>query len=124
MKFYTRHGGLRTLFRPFWLLLRWRLWDLDGKSRVGLNLGQARMHPLDKPEKAGASVTSFPNGVVDEGVLEHEDGTGRGGHHRIYHLRSRNLNYKPQEKVLSASYCACTSFHSILGRGKIVRLHA
>jgi len=31
-----------------------------------------------------ASIINFLNSMVDEGVLDYEDRTGKGGHHRMY----------------------------------------
>jgi hypothetical protein len=86
MKFDTRQEGLRTLFKPYQALLMEHLWNLNGKSRVGLTTGQAWKYLQDKPEKKSrASVIVFLNEMVDEGILDYEEKTGKGGFHRIYY---------------------------------------
>ncbi len=124
MEFDTKREGFRTILKAFWALLMEDSWGLDEKSIFGPNPGQVHKHHRDDSEKYGALVTFLLNDLVDEGVLECEEGMGRGGYHRIFHLRSRNLNYKPQEKALSVSCRTRAAFHSISGRRRIVRLHA
>ena len=86
MKFNTKQEGLLTLFKPYQALLLEHLWDLNGKERVGLNSGQAYKYLLDKPEKKSrASVIFFLNDMVDEGILDYEERTGKGGYHRVYY---------------------------------------
>jgi predicted transcriptional regulator len=86
MKFDTRHEGLRTLFKPYQALIMEHLWDLNGKTRVGLNSGQAWKYLQDKPEKKSrASVIIFLNEMVEEGILDYEERTGKGGYHRVYY---------------------------------------
>jgi hypothetical protein len=86
MKFDTKQEGLRTLFKPYQILLMEHLWDLNGETRTGLNSGQAWKYLLDKPEKKSrASVIFFFNDMVEEGILDYEEKTGKGGYHRVYY---------------------------------------
>ncbi len=51
-----------------------------------MNSGQAYRYLLDKPEKRSrASVILFLNDMVDEGILEYEEKTGKGRYHRVYY---------------------------------------
>ena len=84
MKFDTDKEGLHTLFRPYQALLLEHLWELNREKRVGVNSRQAHRYLLDKPEKKSrASVINFLNDMVDEGILEYEEKTGKGGYHRV-----------------------------------------
>jgi hypothetical protein len=86
MKFDTNEEGLLTLFKPYQAVLLEYLWELNEKERVGQNSGQAYKFLQDKPEKKSrASVIFFLNDMVEEGVLEYEEKTGKGGHHRVYY---------------------------------------
>ena len=86
MKFDTDKEGLHTLFRPYQALLLEHLWEINRESRVGVNSRQAHRYMLDKPEKISrASVINFLNDMVDEGILNYEEKTGKGGYHRIYY---------------------------------------
>jgi predicted transcriptional regulator len=94
MKFDTRQEGLRTLFKPYQILIMEHLWDLNGQSRIGLNTGQAWKYLQDKPEKKSrASVIIFLNMMVDEGILDYEEKTGKGGYHRVYYPKMDRLEF-------------------------------
>ena len=68
------------------VLLLEHLWELNSESRVGVNSGQAHRYLLDKPEKMSrASVILFLNEMVDEGFLDYEEKSGKGGYHRVYY---------------------------------------
>lgn len=86
MKFDTKQEGLETLFKPYQVLLLEHLWELNGNGRVGINSGQAHKYLQDTPEKKSrASVIFFLNDLVDEGILDYEERTGKGGYHRVYY---------------------------------------
>ena len=51
-----------------------------------MNSGQAHKYLVDKPEKKSrASVIFFLNDMVDEGILDYEEKSGKGGYHRVYY---------------------------------------
>ena len=86
MIFDTDKDGLHTLFRPYQALLIEHIWDLNKEGRVGINSGQAHRFLQGTPEKKSrASVILFLNKMVDEGILEFEEESGKGGYHRIYY---------------------------------------
>jgi hypothetical protein len=94
MKFDTKQEGLRTLFKPYQVLLLEHLWDLNDHSRVGLNSGQAHKYLMDKPEKKSrASVIFFMNDMVDDGILDYEEKTGKGGYHRVYYPKMNRAEF-------------------------------
>ena len=43
-----------------------------------------------------ASIINFLNNMVDEGLLDYEDATGKGGHHRVYSMRFTEQEFKTQ----------------------------
>ena len=86
MRFDTEKDGLHTLFRPYQALLIEHLWDLNRNARVGINSSQAHRFLQDTPEKKSrASVINSLNDMVDEGILEYEERSGKGGYHRVYY---------------------------------------
>ncbi len=86
MRFDTEKDGLHTLFRPYQALLIEHLWDLNRNARVGINSRQAHRFLQDTPEKKSrASVINSLNDMVDEGILEYEERSGKGGYHRVYY---------------------------------------
>lgn len=86
MKFDIKQKGLQTLFKPYQVLLLEHLWNLNKKSRSGISSAQAYSFLQEKPEKKSrTSIIFFFNDMVDEGILEYEEKTGKGGVHRIYY---------------------------------------
>ena len=94
MKFDTQQEGLHTLFKPYQAALLEHLWDLNKKDRVGMNSGQAYKYLLNRPEKKSrASVIFFLNDMVDEEILDYEERTGKGGHHRVYYPKMNKVEF-------------------------------
>ena len=86
MKFDTAKEGLYTLFKPYQVNLLEHIWELNEKEKVGVNSSRAHEYLLTTSEKKSrASVIFFLNDLVDEGVLDYEERTGKGGHHRVYY---------------------------------------
>jgi predicted transcriptional regulator len=86
MIFDMDEDGLHTLFKPYQALLMEHIWELNREGRVGVNSGEAHRFLEGTPEKKSrASVINFLNEMVDEGVLEFEKASGKGGYHRVYY---------------------------------------
>jgi hypothetical protein len=60
MKLDTSQEGLRTLFKPYQILIMEHLWNLNEGGRAGLTSGQAWRHLLDKPERRQGLRHSLP----------------------------------------------------------------
>lgn len=64
------------------------IWELNGKEKTGVSSGQAYQYLQTLPEKKSrASVIFFLNDMVDEGVLDYEEESGKGGYHKIYYQK-------------------------------------
>ena len=86
MKFDTSEKGLLTLFKPYQAALMEQIWKLNNPDRIGITSGQAYEFLKDHPDsKSRASVIFFLNDMVEEGVLNYEERTGKGGYHRVYY---------------------------------------
>jgi hypothetical protein len=86
MKFDTTENGLHTLFKPYQALLMEHIWELNRTGRVGINSAKAHRFLQDTPErKSRAAVILFLNDMVDDGILEFEERSGKGGYHRVYY---------------------------------------
>ncbi len=90
MKLDTDKNGLEAIFRKWQVPLVEELFS--GKPMTS---GEAHMFLVKKGVKADqkgrgpisrASVINFLNGMIDNGLLEYTDDTGKGGHHRIYKM--------------------------------------
>jgi hypothetical protein len=88
MKFDMSEKGLLTLFKPYQAALLEHIWELNNPDRVGITSGQAYEFMKDHPDsKSRASLIFFLNDMVEEGVLEYEEESGKGGYHRVYYPR-------------------------------------
>ena len=86
MKFDTSKEGLLTLFKPYQVALLEHIWKLNNPSRTGITSGQAHEVLHNHPDrKSRAAVIIFLNDMVDEGVLDYEEESGKGGFHRVYY---------------------------------------
>jgi len=86
MIFDTSGEGLLTLFKPYQAALLEHVWELNRGERVGVSSGDAYRFLRGHPDsKSRASVIIFLNGMVEEGVLEYEERSGKGGYHRVYY---------------------------------------
>jgi predicted transcriptional regulator len=86
MKFDTSEKGLQTLFKPYQASLMEHIWKLNNPGRTGITSGEAHNYLQNQPDKKSrASVIFFLNEMVEEGVLDYEERTGKGGYHRVYY---------------------------------------
>ena len=86
MIFDTSGEGLLTLFKPYQAFLLERIWELNSGERVGVSSGDAHRFLQGHPDsKSRASVIFFLDDLVEEGVLEYEEESGKGGYHRVYY---------------------------------------
>ena len=86
MIFDTTKKSLLTLFKPYQALILEHIWKLNKDQRVGVSSGQAYEYIQSTPEKKSrASVIFSLNDMVDDGILDYEEKSGKGGYHRIYY---------------------------------------
>jgi len=86
MIFDTSEKGLQTLFKPYQAALMEHIWKLNNPERTGITSGQAFEFLMGHPDsKSRASYIFFMNELVEEGVLEYEEKSGKGGYHRVYY---------------------------------------
>ena len=86
--FETFENGLETVWKEYQVIVMRYLWALEegeegagsGKSWEATNLVlKKRGRSISR-----ASIIFFLNDMVDEGILNYRERTGKGGHHRIY----------------------------------------
>jgi hypothetical protein len=83
----NRH--LRLVFREYEALGIQRLWAAKDEDGEGYGSGKMWMkinEDLAPKTISRASVIFFLNRLVDQGVCNFRDATGKGGHHRIYFI--------------------------------------
>ena len=88
MKFDTSKEGLHTLMKPYQAAVIEYIWKINENERTGIVSREAHqyLHDTgdDELKMSRASVLFFLDDMVEEGVLEYESETGKGGHHRVY----------------------------------------
>lgn len=95
-KIDLNHSSLHLVFRPYEAHTMERLWaDREGEEK---GYGSGRMwvevnEDLDPETISRASVIFFLNRLVDQKVCDWKDKTGKGGHHRIYHIAMDREGY-------------------------------
>ena len=76
------------MMKPYQAALMEHIWDLNERERTGIISRDAHQYLHDTGEDelkvSRASAFFFLEDMVEEGVLEYEMRTGKGGHHRIY----------------------------------------
>lgn len=103
LKLDTQNGeGLETHLRPYEAIALEEVWSAHerGESAIGsgavwqiLDEGGVKATPDARNTVSRASVIFFLNRMVDDGVLTYRDGTGKGGHHRLYYPRVSRAEY-------------------------------
>ena len=71
------------------------LWRLDGDGASSRDVWiQVNEDLKGKRTISRASIINFLNSMVDEGVLNYTEITGKGGHRRIYSARYNEVEFK------------------------------
>jgi len=102
MKFDVSKDGLLTLFRPYQAALLEHIWGLNSQIRTGITSSQAYTFLWQAGDeglrKSRASVIFSLNDMVDEGILEYEEESGKGGYHRVYYPKMNREEFAVQVK--------------------------
>ena len=86
LKFDPSEKGLRKTLKEYQELALRYLWDI---GEEGAGSGPVWRAVYDELQKHGgsisrASIINFLNDMVDEGVLDYQEESGKGGYHRVY----------------------------------------
>ena len=89
MQFDTSKDGLFTMFKPYQAGLLEHIWGLNSHTKTGITSSMAYRFLQatgDKElRKSRTSVIFSLNDMVDDGTLEYEERSGKGGYHRVYY---------------------------------------
>ena len=102
MKFDTSENGLQTMFRPYQVAILEHIWNLNSETRTGLTSSKAYwfLQETDENElkKSRASVIFSLNDMVDDGILEYEEESGKGGYHKVYYPKMNKEEFAEHVK--------------------------
>jgi len=84
--FKTFETDLETVWKEYQVIVMSYLWKIGEEGAGSGKSWEATNLVLKESGKSisRASIIFFLNQMVDEGVLEYVERTGKGGHHRIY----------------------------------------
>ena len=94
-KFDPSEQGLRKTLKEYEEMALRYVWSL-GKEGAGSGLVWRQVNEQlgEGRSISRASIIFFLNRMVDQGVLEYREETGKGGHHRIYFPGLEEDDYK------------------------------
>ena len=95
LKIDTAEKGLRMTLKDYQEVALRYLWRLGGEGASSREVWEQVNEDL-KGERtiSRASIINFLNVMVDEGVLNYIETTGKGGHRRIYSMRYDEAGFK------------------------------
>ena len=92
--FYPERGGLSKVFRDYQEEALRLIWE---KADEGVISREAWSHVNGKlvgKTISRASIINFLNAMVEEGVLDYVEKTGKGGYHRVYKPKLNETEFK------------------------------
>lgn len=91
----TSSEGLAMVLKDYQEVALYYLWRLDGDGASSRDVWMQVNEDLKgKRTISRASIINFLNSMVDEGVLNYTETTGKGGHRRIYSAKYNEAEFK------------------------------
>jgi predicted transcriptional regulator len=91
----TSGEGLAMVLKDYQEVALRYLWRLDGEGASSRDVWvQVNEDLTGKRTISRASIINFLNSMVDEGVLNYTETTGKGGHRRIYSAKYDEAGFK------------------------------
>ena len=91
----TSSEGLEMVLKDYQEAALRYLWRLDGSGASSRDVWvQVNEDLKGKRTISRASIINFLNSMVDEGVLNYTETTGKGGHRRIYSAKYDEAGFK------------------------------
>jgi len=91
----TANDGLAMVLKDYQEVALHYLWRIDGKGASSRDVWmQVNEDLAGKRTISRASIINFLNSMVDEGVLNYTETTGKGGHRRIYSAKYNEAEFK------------------------------
>ena len=91
----TSNTGLAMVLKDYQEVALRYLWRLDGEGASSRDVWMQVNEDLKGQRTISrASIINFLNSMVDEGVLNYTETTGKGGHRRIYSAKYNEAEFK------------------------------
>jgi len=91
----TSNTGLAMVLKDYQEVALQYLWRLDGEGASSRDVWMQVNEDLKGQRTISrASIINFLNSMVDEGVLNYTETTGKGGHRRIYSAKYNEAGFE------------------------------
>jgi len=102
--FNPDNDGLSKVFRDYQEEALRLVWNRGSEGVISREVWSQVNQNLDGKTISRASIINFLNSLVDEGVLDFDERTGKGGYHRVYRPRLDENEFKKYlaETVISS----------------------
>ena len=96
--------GLSKVFRDYQEEALRLVWTKGSEGVISREVWSQVNQNLDGKTISRASIINFLNSLVDEGILDFDERTGKGGYHRVYRPRLEENEFKKYlaETVISS----------------------
>ena len=92
--FDPSNPGLAKVFRDYQEEALKYVWKKDEEGAISREVWSYVNENLGGKTISRASIINFLNAMVDEGVLDYTERTGKGGYHRVYKPRLDESEFK------------------------------
>ena len=94
LKFNPDNDGLLKVFRGYQEEALRFVWERNEEGAVSRLVWSTVNERLTGRGISRASIINFLNDMVDEGVLDYEEKSGKGGYHRVYRPKLDEAAFK------------------------------
>jgi len=92
--FNPRKDGLNKVFRDYQVEAMRFVWERGDAGAISREVWSHVNEELGSKAISRASIINFLNAMVDEGILDYEEETGKGGYHRVYKPKVNEKEFK------------------------------
>ncbi len=94
MTFNPQNKGLAKVFRDYQEEAVKFIWEVGDRGAISKETWIKVNERLVGKTISRASIINFLNAMVDEGVLDYHEETGKGGYHRVYKPKLDESSFK------------------------------
>ena len=92
--FKPENAGLSKVFKDWQEEAVKFVWEVGGQGTISKDVHVKVNERLVGKTISRASIINFLNAMVDEGVLDYVERTGKGGYHRVYRPKLDESSFK------------------------------
>ena len=92
--FNPENVGLSKIFKDYQEEAVKFIWEVGDRGAISREVWAKVNERLVGKTISRASIINFLNAMVDEGVLDYDERTGKGGYHRVYRPKLDESSFK------------------------------